>query len=62
MLQDFQLLFGEEISTKLLEKWGTLKPKIIKESKNLTKTPVLNSLIRSAEENQDEDDDLPGDP
>ncbi|KAK0152648.1 hypothetical protein N1851_005830 [Merluccius polli] len=59
VLQDFQLLFGEEISTKLLEKWGTLKPKIIKESKNLTKTPVLNSLIRSAEENQDEDDDLP---
>lgn len=32
MLQNFQQLFGEETSSKLMEKWGTfLKPKIIKD-------------------------------
>ncbi|XP_041839022.1 uncharacterized protein LOC121655533 isoform X2 [Melanotaenia boesemani] len=56
VLQDFQMLFGEETSSKLLEKWGTfLKTKIIKEARNLTKTPTLDSLIHAAEENPDED-------
>ncbi|XP_078810654.1 uncharacterized protein LOC105355174 isoform X2 [Oryzias latipes] len=57
---DFQMMFGEETASKLLEKWGTLlKQKVIKEAKNLTKTPTLDSLIQSAEENHDENEDLP---
>ncbi|XP_055011958.1 uncharacterized protein LOC129409554 [Boleophthalmus pectinirostris] len=56
ILQDFQLLFGEETSAKLLEKWGTLlKIKIIKEANNLTKTPMLESLIQAAEGNPGEE-------
>lgn len=61
MLQDFELLFGAETSTKLLEKWGTfLKAKVIEQAKNLSKTPLLEYLIQSAEENPDEDDEVPG--
>lgn len=57
------MMFGEETASKLLEKWGTsLKQKVIKEAKNLTKTPTLDSLIQSAEENHDENEDLPGKP
>ncbi|XP_034551823.1 uncharacterized protein LOC117821555 [Notolabrus celidotus] len=60
ILQDFQLLLGEETSSKLMEKWGTfLKPKVIKEASNLTKTAMLDSLIHAAEENPDDDEELP---
>lgn len=56
VLQDFQLLFGEETSSELLRKWETfLKTIIIKEARNLTKTLILDSLIHAAEENPDED-------
>lgn len=61
MLQDFELLFGTENSSKLLEQWGTLlKAKVIEKAKNLSKTPQLDYLIQSAEENSDEDDEVPG--
>ncbi|XP_056432740.1 uncharacterized protein LOC130371116 [Gadus chalcogrammus] len=61
VLQDFDLLFSAETSSKLLEKWGTLlKVKVIEQAKNLNKTPLLDYLIQSAEENPDEDDEVPG--
>ncbi|KAF3834484.1 hypothetical protein F7725_025688, partial [Dissostichus mawsoni] len=40
---DFDLLFGAETSSKLLEKWGTLlKAKVVEQAKNLSKTPQLD--------------------
>ncbi|XP_059188102.1 uncharacterized protein LOC131970691 [Centropristis striata] len=63
VLQDFELLFGAETSSKFLEKWGTLlKAKVIEQAKNLSKTPHLDYLIQSADENPDEDGDeeVPG--
>uniref|UniRef100_A0AAV2K1Y0 Uncharacterized protein n=1 Tax=Knipowitschia caucasica TaxID=637954 RepID=A0AAV2K1Y0_KNICA len=55
LLEDFKLLFGEETSSKLLEKWGTsLKTKVIHQAKSLTKTPTLESLISAAEGHPDE--------
>ncbi|XP_062275601.1 uncharacterized protein LOC133997895 [Scomber scombrus] len=61
VLQDFELLFGAETSSKFLEKWGTLlKAKVIEQAKNLSKTPQLDYLIQSADENPDEDDEVPG--
>ncbi|MED6286268.1 hypothetical protein CHARACLAT_004193 [Characodon lateralis] len=54
--QDFSLLFGPETSAKLLEKWHTFyKCKVIREAESLTTTPVLQSLLRSAR-NQHNDD------
>ncbi|KAF3835598.1 hypothetical protein F7725_028156 [Dissostichus mawsoni] len=61
VLQDFDLLFGAETSSKLLEKWGTLlKAKVMEQAKNLSKTPHLDYLIQCAEENHDEDEEVPG--
>jgi len=60
VLQDFDLLFGAETSSKLLEKWGTLlKAKVMEQAKNLSKTPHLHYLIQCAE-NPDEDEEVPG--
>lgn len=60
MAQDFDLLFGAETSSKLLEKWDFLKAKVIEQAKDISKTPLLDHLIQSAEENTDEDDEVPG--
>ncbi|KAL2103162.1 hypothetical protein ACEWY4_000030 [Coilia grayii] len=61
LLQDFELLFGEGTANKLIEKWGTfLKPKILKEARNLTKTALLQSLLNSAEDSLDGQEDLIG--
>ncbi|XP_026054701.1 uncharacterized protein LOC113040623 [Carassius auratus] len=50
VLQDFELLFGVETASKLLEKWdSTLKQKVIQEAKNLTQSLLLSCLIQSAE-------------
>ena len=50
-------MFRAETSSKLLEKWGTLlKVEVIQQAKNLSKTPLLDYLIQSAEENPDEDE------
>ncbi|MEQ2314195.1 hypothetical protein AMECASPLE_009705 [Ameca splendens] len=58
VLRDFQMMFGEEISSKLMEKWGTsLKQKVIKEANNLTRTPMLESLLQSAEENPEDNEE-----
>ncbi|CAM4643126.1 unnamed protein product [Leuciscus chuanchicus] len=58
--QDFDLLFGAETSSKLLEKWDFLKAKVIEQAKDISKTLLLDHLIQSAEENTDEDDEVPG--
>ncbi|KAM9759956.1 uncharacterized protein ACNS7B_006346 isoform 2-T3 [Menidia menidia] len=48
--QDFSLLFSEETSSRLLQKWDVIfKPNVIKEAKRLTSTPELRSLVQSAE-------------
>lgn len=50
VLQDFELLFGVETASKLLEKWDSnLKQKVIQEAKNLTQSLLLSCLIQSAE-------------
>ncbi|XP_063070449.1 uncharacterized protein LOC134461449 [Engraulis encrasicolus] len=50
VLQDFSLLFGSEISTRLLERWPSYKPKLIKEASSLAQTPLLQRLLQSARE------------
>ncbi|XP_029375728.1 uncharacterized protein LOC115054599 [Echeneis naucrates] len=48
--QDFTLLFDDETSSRLLQKWDVFfKPNIIKEAKQLTSTPELQRLVQSAE-------------
>ncbi|XP_035986124.1 uncharacterized protein LOC118559518 [Fundulus heteroclitus] len=48
--QDFNLLFGAEKSSKLLNKWDTtFKPKIIKEATQLTQSTDLPRLLKAAE-------------
>ncbi|KAJ8346761.1 hypothetical protein SKAU_G00281620 [Synaphobranchus kaupii] len=48
--QDFTLLFGDETSSNLLQKWDVyFKPNVIKEAKRLTQTPELGRLVQSAE-------------
>lgn len=61
--QDFSLIFGPEAADKQLEKWHpSFKRKVIKEAENLTTTPVVQSLLRSArnKKNSDEASDCPG--
>ena len=48
--QDFTLLFDDETSSRLLQKWDVFfKPNVIKEAKRLTSTPELRRLLQSAE-------------
>ncbi|KAL7880979.1 hypothetical protein SRHO_G00032330 [Serrasalmus rhombeus] len=55
--QDFVLLFGEETSSRLLERWDTtFKPKVIEESKHLTKSTELHRLLNAAEKHAEDDD------
>ena len=45
----------------LLEEWGAIfKTKVTQQAKSLSKTPMLDYLIKSAEENPDEDEEVPG--
>ncbi|XP_045897842.1 uncharacterized protein LOC123965332 [Micropterus dolomieu] len=56
--QDFTLLFGDETSTRLLQKWDVFfKPNIIQEAKQLTSTPELRRLIQSAESSSGSDEE-----
>lgn len=62
MHQDFSLLFGPETAAKLL-KWHTsFKRKAIREAESLMTTPVLQSLLRSArnQNNDESSEDQPG--
>ncbi|XP_063042217.1 uncharacterized protein LOC134436798, partial [Engraulis encrasicolus] len=54
VLQDFSLLFGSEISTRLLERWPSYKPKLIKEASSLAQTPLLQRLLQSSCQSLDE--------
>ncbi|XP_053098319.1 uncharacterized protein LOC128317065 [Pangasianodon hypophthalmus] len=48
--QDFALLFDDETSSRLLQKWDMFfKPNVIKETKRLASTPELTQLLLSAE-------------
>ncbi|KAK6290859.1 hypothetical protein J4Q44_G00387410 [Coregonus suidteri] len=48
--QDFTLLFDDDTSSRLLQKWDLFfKPHVIKEAKRLTSTPELRHLVQSAE-------------
>ncbi|XP_045916886.1 uncharacterized protein LOC123977887 [Micropterus dolomieu] len=52
--QDFTLLFGDETSSRLLQKWDVFfKPNIIQEAKQLTSTPELRRLIRLDSQSHD---------
>ncbi|XP_063068541.1 uncharacterized protein LOC134459969 [Engraulis encrasicolus] len=57
--QDFCLLFGEETSAKLLERWPTMfKAKTIEQSKTLSHiSPELQELIQAAESPQSRSSD-----
>ncbi|XP_038586466.1 uncharacterized protein LOC119911613 isoform X2 [Micropterus salmoides] len=56
--QDFTLLFGDETSSRLLQKWDVFfKPNIIQEAKQLTSTPELRRLIQSAESSSGSDEE-----
>ncbi|XP_057214464.1 uncharacterized protein adgra1a isoform X2 [Triplophysa rosa] len=58
ILQDFDIQFGTETASRLLEQWDSLKSKIIAEARTLTSTLHLNSLLSDAQGNrQDEDSD-----
>ncbi|XP_070758828.1 uncharacterized protein [Enoplosus armatus] len=47
--QDFTLLFGDDTSSMLLQKWDVFfKLNVIKEAKRLTSTPELRRLMQSA--------------
>ncbi|KAJ8009753.1 hypothetical protein DPEC_G00094800 [Dallia pectoralis] len=60
--QDFIILFGPETAAKLLERWHTcFKRKVIREAESLTTTPVLQSLLKSAR-NQCNDESSEGHP
>ncbi|XP_041960039.1 uncharacterized protein LOC121718821 isoform X3 [Alosa sapidissima] len=52
VLQDFSLLVGSETSARLLERWPSFKPKLIKEGAALVQTPLLQRLLLSAREEQ----------
>ncbi|XP_035992600.1 uncharacterized protein LOC118563078 [Fundulus heteroclitus] len=55
--QDFNLLFGAEKSSKLLNKWDTtFKPKIIKKATQLTQSTDLRRLLKAAESHPESDD------
>ncbi|XP_046705807.1 uncharacterized protein LOC124386181 [Silurus meridionalis] len=61
ILQDFDVQFGTETSSRLLEQWDSLKPKIIAEARTLTSTLHLTNLLSDAQGNsQDEGSDWQG--
>ncbi|MCJ8743463.1 hypothetical protein PDJAM_G00094290 [Pangasius djambal] len=56
--QDFTLLFDDETSSRLLQKWDMFfKPNVIKEAKRLASTPELTQLLLSAETPEESDPD-----
>ncbi|XP_051985524.1 uncharacterized protein LOC127646110 [Xyrauchen texanus] len=51
VLQDFNIKFGTETASRLLEQWDGLKPKVISKAKTLTSNLHLNSLLAAAQGN-----------
>ena len=55
--QDFNMLFGDEVTGKFLAKWPTFfKPKVIAECKNLPRSVHVDDLLLSAQQESDDDD------
>ncbi|XP_033821811.2 uncharacterized protein LOC117370482 [Periophthalmus magnuspinnatus] len=53
--QDFVLMFGEDVSGKLLENWPTMfKEKIIKQCRKLPSTTNLDDLLLAADPQKDD--------
>ncbi|CAK6981099.1 uncharacterized protein LOC122832408 isoform X2 [Scomber scombrus] len=60
MNQDFTLLFEEEVSNLLLQKWDPFfRVNVIKEAKRLTPTPELRRMLQAAESPGSELDEAP---
>ncbi|XP_061137646.1 uncharacterized protein LOC133155967 isoform X2 [Syngnathus typhle] len=60
MNQDFTLLFEEEVSNLLLQKWDPFfRDTVIKEAKRLTPTPELRRMLQAAESPGSELDEAP---
>ncbi|CAK6984490.1 uncharacterized protein LOC112435461, partial [Scomber scombrus] len=60
MNQDFTLLFEEEVSNLLLQKWDPFfRDNVIKEAKRLTPTPELRRMLQAAESPGSELDEAP---
>ncbi|MED6266958.1 hypothetical protein CHARACLAT_007303 [Characodon lateralis] len=56
--QDFSLLFNEDTSSRMLQKWDVFFKSIVtKDAKCLTSTPELRCLMRSAERFPADDQD-----
>ncbi len=51
VLQDFDIKFGTETASRLLEQWDSLKPKVIAEAKTLISNLLLSSLLAAAQAN-----------
>ncbi len=51
VLQDFDIKFGTETASRLLEQWDSLKPKVIAKVKTLTSNLLLSSLLAAAQAN-----------
>ncbi|XP_062272496.1 uncharacterized protein LOC133978150 [Scomber scombrus] len=63
MNQDFTLLFEEEVSNLLLQKWDPFfRDNVIKEAKRLTPTPELRRMLQAAESPGSELDEAPRGP
>ncbi|XP_023820436.1 uncharacterized protein LOC101167233 isoform X2 [Oryzias latipes] len=57
--QDFILLFNDEVSNRLLQRWDPIfRCNVIKEAKQLTSTPELRQLLHSAESPQGSDETM----
>lgn len=53
--QDFNMLFGDEVTGKFLAKWPTFfKPRIIAECKNLPQSVHVDDLLLSAQQESDD--------
>ncbi|XP_048010270.1 uncharacterized protein LOC125244240 [Megalobrama amblycephala] len=46
VLQDFDIKFGTETASRLLEQWDSLKPKVIAEAKTLTSTCISTACLQ----------------
>ena len=58
MVQDFSLMFGDDISAKFLEKWPThYRQKVLEQTRGLTQTSDLEDLLHNAESTTEELED-----
>ncbi|CAL8258127.1 unnamed protein product [Arctogadus glacialis] len=59
IVQDFSLMFGDDISAKFLEKWPThYRQKVLEQTRGLTQTSDLEDLLHNAESTTEELEDV----